>query len=50
MRIASVQSMSVLQGVTLNTSFSSMAFPAESAERQKPISFIVEQTSQLGMG
>ena len=35
MRIACVQRVSVLQGVTLNTSFSSMAFPAESAERQK---------------
>ena len=50
MRTACAQSMSVLRGVTLNTSFSSMAFPAESAERQKPISLIVEQTSQLGMG
>lgn len=50
MRITCVQSMSVLQGVTLNTSFSSRAFLAESAGRQKPISLIMEQMSQLGMG
>lgn len=39
MGIACVQRVSVLQGVTLNTSFSSMAFPAESAEGKTYFSY-----------